>query len=51
MARKKNPNSYNECIYIKLTLEQKETWVKNKEIAAEVRVMVRNHLDIYAMKK
>ena len=51
MARKKSPNSYNECIYIRLTIEQKETWVKNKWIADEVREIVRKHLNLYVMKK
>lgn len=50
-GRKKKPNSFSESICIKLTKEQKETWDKNKCIAAEARAVIRNYIDLYAMKK
>ena len=51
MPEKKKAESYNENISLKITKEQKEIWDKNKWIAEEIRVLVRNHISIYLMKK
>jgi len=50
-GRKKQPDSFSETICIKLTKEQKEIWTKNKWIADEVRATVRNHINIYVIKR
>lgn len=50
-GRKKEAESYNENISIKITKEQKEIWDNNKWIADEIRVLVRDHINIYMMKK
>lgn len=48
---KKDNQSYNENISIKLTKEQKDIWDKNKWIADEIRDLVRKHIDLYKMNK
>lgn len=52
MDRKENnkKENYNQPIAIKVTRSQKEVWDKNKWIAEEIRKMVREHLEMYAMK-
>lgn len=42
---------YNESISIKVTKSQKEILEHNKWIAAEIRNIVRQHIEIYVMKK
>lgn len=50
-GRKKKPNSYSECVCIKLTEDQKTVWTNNEWIAEEVRALIRERLDLYVMKK
>lgn len=50
-GRKKKENSYSECISIRVTKDQKDILVNNKWIAAEVKDIIRKHLNLYVMKK
>jgi hypothetical protein len=50
-GRKKDKQSYNETISLKVNKEQKDIWDNNKWIAGEVRDLARKHLDLYTMKK
>lgn len=49
--KKETSKAYNETISIKINEDQKDAWKKNKWIAAEVREIVRKHLNLYVMKK
>lgn len=47
MSKKKKDESLNENINIKLTKDQKDVFIENAWIAAEIRKQVREYLDIY----
>lgn len=50
-GRKKKNDSFNECISIRVTKNQKEILVNNKWIADEIKDLVRKHINLYIMKR
>lgn len=49
-GRKKQPNSYNQVLTMRITTEQQNLIKKNKWIKEEITKQVRDYIDVYLKK-